>query len=150
MYPGMGYPGQVQPTAVSPYEGYSYSAGTDAGGFQGGVGSYGGYPVQYGTNPNVAGVASPAEMAHTGHGYSYSGAEAYGYGGGFPPIPSYPSAQLSAYEGGYEDRSASDLQDDAQDTATAKNRPAAKAKQKAKAVRKSTPKRKESMPWINW
>jgi len=154
MYPGMEYPGQVQPTAVSPYEGYSYSAGPDVGGVQAGVGPYGGYPAQYGTYANVAGVASPADMGHTGHGYSYSGPEGYGYGGGFPPIPSYPSAQplaqIGSYDGGYDERSANELSEDTQETAPVKSRPAAKAKKKANVVRKSKPIRKESMPWINW
>ncbi len=154
MYPGMEYPGQVQPASMSPYEGYSYSTGPEVGGVQSGGNPYGGYPVQYGSYPNVAGVTSPAELGHTGHGYSYSGAEAYGYGGGFPPIPSFPSAQplaqLSSYEGGYEDRSANDPGEDTQEEAPAKSRPAAKAKRKANVARKNKPKRKESMPWINW
>lgn len=154
MFPGMEYPGQVQPTASSPYEGYSYSAGPDVGGVKAGANSYGGYPVQYGSYPNVAGIASPTEMAHTGHGYSYSGADSYGYGGGFPPIPSYPSAQplaqIGSYEGSYEDRSANELHDETQEAVPVKSRPSAKAKQKATAARKSKPKRKESMPWINW
>ncbi|MBO9599952.1 MAG: hypothetical protein J7559_19285, partial [Cohnella sp.] len=153
MFPGMEYPGQVQPAASSPYEGYSYSAGPDTGGVQAGISSYGGYPMQYGSYPN-AGMVSPTEMAHTGHGYSYSGAESYGYGSGFPPIPSYPSAQpiaqLGSYQGGYEDRSANDLPEDSQEAAPVKGRPAVKAKRKANIVRKSKPKRKESMPWINW
>jgi len=156
MYPGMEYPGQVQPMATSPHDGYSYSAGPEVGGIQAGNAPYGGYPAQYGNYPdmNVAGVASPMEMGHTGHGYSYSNAESYGYGGGFPQIPSYPSVQpfasIGSLDGGYEDRSANEDEEDSHVPAKAKSRSAAKAKPKQNVARKSKPKRRESMPWINW
>ncbi|MFC5529264.1 LysM peptidoglycan-binding domain-containing protein [Cohnella yongneupensis] len=162
VYPGMGYPNAVQPiaNAASPYDGYSYSfgpSGPQVGGVQQGGNPYGGYPSYYGSYPDsqVAGVSSAPTQYE--HGFANAGAEPYSYGGGlggFPPTPSFPPMPamppLGSLDDRLEDRSGYPEDDDTQVAAPVKQRATAKPKPKQAVARKSKPKRKESLPWINW
>ncbi|MFD0674343.1 LysM peptidoglycan-binding domain-containing protein [Cohnella sp. GCM10027633] len=153
-FQGMGNPSAVQPIASSPYDGYGYGTVPQVGGVQAGAMPNVGYPGYYGSYPNaqVAGAVSPADLISPGHGFSYAGAEPYAYGG-FPSIPAFPSlgsmTQPESFDGSYRDPSDESGEVEHQPAAQAKPR-AAKAKPRHAAAKKSKPRRKESLPWINW